>query len=499
MRIIISIFIFASFLFGCSTIDTTGTCTSSDCSSSVVSVPLSGASVITNGVIYSLPRQNVKLVLTNELTSKKKLQEKVAKEEKGLIVHNTALESLKKQKKTNEDFIAAIADQSDSLQRKYQDSLIEVNISIGRTNDTIATTKKKISALNIEIEALPFLGKGHYKLTATATALTPYPDSDASLSAVLKESLFSSETIEIKTTDSGLLSGGTGSSKGNIDEIFVALAGAVGAFRADTGLPHAKSSQMFNIMRFEDPAVGACKQAEFKNKTFIFDPSSDDAASEVNHFFKVNNYCYKIEFDNQERFKKAYQSVAIVGANSSATASEASDNEMNKVQYFDGLVYPRQSQLKMRICETKPIIKDAKLLTCKEPSLQKQTQRLSVNVINPGQLGVVKLKQGFFADNSFEFEFANGLLTRFKSDYQNELVSFFSMFPEAAKAIVSIPAEIIQLKFDLSDKEKAYYEAQVAIYQAQLKYDYYKKNPSVYTSSLASEETTTSEPEDTNE
>jgi hypothetical protein len=43
-----------------------------------------------------------------------------------------------------------------------------------------------------------------------------FPDSEASLSAIVRENGFSSESIEIKTSDAGLLSGGTGTSKGNI-------------------------------------------------------------------------------------------------------------------------------------------------------------------------------------------------------------------------------------------------------------------------------------------
>jgi hypothetical protein len=301
-----------------------------------------------------------------------------------------------------------------------------------------------------------------------------FPDSEASLSAIVRENGFSSESIEIKTSDAGLLSGGTGTSKGNIDEIFIALAGVAGTFKADTSLPFQTKSTNFlqNKGAFQD-SNGECKQAEF-DKKFIVNPNTDDAVKDINDFFKTNQFCLKLELDNHELFKQAYKSIEIA-SNNKDKLDVKPPLKAEEVEYFDELVYPRQSKLDISICETDVINSDFPVLNCSKSLSQGQSQTLSVNIIKSGQLGVVKLKQGYFADNSYEYDFSNGMLTRYKSDQQNEFVSFLAMFPEMAKAIVSIPAEIIQLKFNLSDKEKAYYEAQTAIYKAKLEHDYYLK------------------------
>jgi hypothetical protein len=463
---------------GCATIDTTGTCSKTSCTSSLVSVPLDKAGGITNGIIYSLPRQNIEITLKNELMSKTKLLKDLTKLNDSLKKGKEELAALEQQKKSDEEFVKAIADQSATLKQKYVDSVIEIKINIGKANDEIKTTQGKIAKVKADIAKLPLDDAKQYKLSASAKALAPYPDSEASLSAIVKEGGFSSESIEIKTTDAGLLSGGTGTSKGNIDEIFIALAGVAGSFRADTSPLKSKSAfTLLNVIPPVDPNnKDTCKQAEF-DKKFIVNPNTDDAVKSINDFFKTNQFCLKLNLDNHELFKKAYKSTEIATTNINEKAEE--------VKFFDGLVYPRQSNLDISICETDAINSDTPVLNCSKSLSQGQNQTLSVNIINPGQLGVVKLKQGYFADNSYEYDFANGMLTRYKSDQQNEFVSFLAMFPEMAKAIVSIPAEIIQLKFDLSDKEKAYYEAQTAIYKAQLEHDYYLKNPDDYTSSFA--------------
>jgi hypothetical protein len=465
----------------CASIDTTGTCLKTSCTSSVVSVPLDKSGGITNGIIYSLPRQNIEIEIKNELMSKTKLLKKQAELSASLKKKKEELESLEKQKKSDEEFVKAIADQSATLKQKYVDSVIEVKVNIGKLKQTIKSKEADIAKVKADIAKLPVDDAKQYKLTASAKALAPYPDSEASLSAIVKEGGFTSESIEIKTTDAGLLSGGTGTSKGNIDEIFIALAGVAGTLRADTSLPFQKSLSAFSLLNVIPPADpnnnDKCNQAEF-DKKFIVNPNTGDAAKSINDFFKTNQFCLKFNLDNHELFKKAYKSTEIATSNINKKAKI--------VEYFDGLVYPRQSKLNISICETDAINSDNSVLNCSESLSQGQSQTLSVNIINPGQLGVVKLKQGYFADNSYEYDFANGMLTRYKSDQQNEFVSFLAMFPEMAKAIVSIPAEIIQLKFNLSDKEKAYYEAQTAIYKAKLEHDYYLKNPDAYTSSLNS-------------
>ena len=132
----------------------------------------------------------------------------------------------------------------------------------------------------------------------------------------------------------------------------------------------------------------------------------------------------------------------------------------------------------MSLCETDFPGQNCKTLP-KTP-----TKYFSVDIIDPTRLGVIELQQGFFADNTYEFDFSNGLLTRYKSDKPSEIVSLLAMIPAAAKALVEVPAELIQLKFDLSDKDRAYYEMQTAILKAQIENDVLTNNIEKYEASL---------------
>ncbi|MFZ8169149.1 hypothetical protein ACO1HB_09995 [Alteromonas macleodii] len=467
MKTLVALSLLTAILCGCTSIDTDVECDQSRCQSSLVSLPISSDAVsINNGVIYSLPVQDVELTIENKLVTK----EKLLKEKKELVDSAGKVEgeikALKIEKANIETFLAKLPPDKESLKKKKSDELMSATINIGVKEESLAKINKKIAEKEMEINKLKLDPEKNYKFTATIKALEPYPDSKASLSAIIQDSSSSSETIEIKTTASGLLSGGIGNSRGNIDEIFISLAGAIGAFKGVNQIDNYPAEIMsLTTQKSTPPQVTdteKCIQNEFK-KVFRLIPHSTSKSllSEVNDYFLANKYCFKASTDNENIFNAGYKATL----------------DARKKTYIDGLVYPRQSTLKISLCETEKINNLAPKLECKnDESIVKDI--LTVSVIAPQKLGVLKMKQGFFADNSYEYEFSNGLLTRFKSDKGNEFVSFFGMFPEIAKAIVSIPAEIIQLKFDLSDKEKAYYEAQTEILKQKIKYDYYLNNPS---------------------
>ncbi|MEQ8691250.1 MAG: hypothetical protein RIC89_10500, partial [Pseudomonadales bacterium] len=121
---------------------------------------------------------------------------------------------------------------------------------------------------------------------------------------------------------------------------------------------------------------------------------------------------------------------------------------------FEGLLYPRMSGMAFD------------LLQSEDGETYSKVQSLFINVVDSSVIGVLPVHRSTFANNDVEFEFKNGLLTRYKSVTPSEVLSFLQLFPAAAKAVVSIPAEIIQLKIDYSSKEAAYYDAQAAIIEA---------------------------------
>lgn len=451
-------------IIGCATIDTEFGCPDGKCRSSVVSLLIKDDKPsLTNGVIYSLPLQDLELAVEYKLIKK----EGLLKQKKDLMDLEKKIESelkeLKAEKSSIEEFISKLPADKEDLLKKKSDELTTTIVKIAVKDEGLAKVKQKITNKQLEIDSLPIDADEHFLFSANIKALAPYPDPKSSFAAIIQDSGSSSETIEIKTTASGLLSGGTGNSKGNIDQIFISLAGAVGAFmgaKKSDELPDSISMMARSVEVSTPIDTEKCIQKEFKKSFHLSASGEGDILREVNDYFRFNKYCFLASLVGDNVLNHQYQQTL----------------DGNGVSYIDGLVYPRQSVFRVSICETKKINIIKPVLTCADQDGVNK-KLLNVNVIAPNKLGVLKMKQGRFADNNYEYEFSDGLLTRFKSDMGNEYVSFFAMFPEMAKALVSIPAEIIQLKFDISDKEKAYYEAQTAILKEKIKYEYYLKNP----------------------
>jgi len=441
------------------------------------------ASGVSEGVLYSLPTQDVSLTIEQVLVKADDLKKNIKKLKTKLKGSQTKLTKLKAADKKLGEFIKKIPDENVTYKQIKDGEKLESTQAIEDLVNLIGKTEAKLKSVEKELKDLEKKNsEREYKVKLSAKALTPYPSQNLLFSARNINNGFTHESIEIKTTAAGLLAGGTGTSRGKIDEIMVSLASAFGGIEGLKDVNDLISREsVFTLKSREIPIEtdNSCKFKEFK-KTIKLNLTNKDPLKKLNKELKAQKSCLKLFIGNQNDFQSQfplcderkkfqvhkYACTKYVKDKNNPKAPE----KLDKNQFIDGLIYPRQTPLWIGVCKTDTPSSSV----CKNEQLKKE---ISVNVINPRSLGVLKLEQGLFADNSYEFDFKNGMLTRFKSDKGNEFVSFFSMFPSMARALVSIPAEIIQLKFNLSDSEKAYYEAQTEILKQKLKYKDILDNP----------------------
>ncbi|GLX85158.1 hypothetical protein tloyanaT_14100 [Thalassotalea loyana] len=479
VRLIVSI-LSVVLLSSCAGNYLSATCTDPDkCESAIISKTVQRNDKVSAGVLYALPRQRVKITIKSELVTKEGIKQTITKRYAEVDKSKAKLIQATKEKKSAEDRLAAHKNAED-IGESYETYASRVAIEIFEAKAIIKVETDKISALNKQIVKLknqltsfPDTPAIH-TISMTPVAEAPHADGDAMLSAVMVDNPKTADSFEITTTDAGLLSGGSGTSKGQVDEIIVSLAKAIGAFNAPTTTVNKNApigSHSFVA------AKGLCKHKAF-NKTFVLDFKHSDAPeAEINRFFKTNKLCLKFNINNSSSFTSDYSLLTY-----DIKAEDEAGTEDDDKGLYDGLVYPRKSALNMSLCET--INTDVQQCS---PMASFPTQYFSLDIIDPSRVGVIKLDQGTFADNNYEFEFSNGLLTRFKSDKPSEIISALAMIPAAAKALVEIPAEIIQLKFDLSDKDRAYYEMQTAILKAKLEHDAISENQEQYQQNIEDE------------
>ena len=97
-------------------------------------------------------------------------------------------------------------------------------------------------------------------------------------------------------------------------------------------------------------------------------------------------------------------------------------------------------------------------------TLTDEVSRTEMTVLVPNKAPVlsIDISRAMFVTKIYEIEFDNGILTRVTIKKPSEALAAASIPIEIAKAIVAIPAELIQLKINTASSEKALLESEKA-------------------------------------
>lgn len=386
------------------------------------------------GVTYYLPTQNLQLKVERKLVTEAKLK----KDLDTLIEAKTKqAEEEKKQKIVAETIEKKLKEAKGLAKAKLELELELAKIDLLVAKRDLTEIDRKIAEKQTEIAGYkenPVVYRDVFTLESKALQ----PDLDKVYVASVKKNFWTSETLELKTTPGGLLTGGSGKSEGNLDEIIVA---AFQAFASVSPLKEGLKTafpleKKVSAIQPEDP----CLQPEEKSYSAEFSFDSESIKNLANNM-KQQGFCYRLSWQVADSLTKANE-VQL-------PEKECTDGCVG------GLLYPRQIRVGLKVTEHN----------------ESNYQILYADVIDRRSVAYIPLDASMFATNDYEYEFNNGLLTRYKSVTPNEFVGFFSMIPAAGKALLSIPAEILQLKIDYSSKEEGYYKAQQTLMEARLAYE----------------------------
>ena len=419
----------AILLLSCSAIPENGECKANNCKSMVVSTAVIPGKP-NSGVIYALPTQLLEFTAQRMSINLSKLTEALKRTQTALIQQenlvnekDAAVKSLEEQLKEAKSDAAKA-----KLGLQLEIARIEL-LTLKRTQNTrsiaVATAQQELDDFDPDDNSQQYDDRFELK------PLAAIPDSSLRFSARLNKNARTSEVFEIKTTNTGLLSGGSGTSKGQVDELFVALVRAVSTLQTAT------DSSLTGIKRIREsiPTPNtSCAAGDGTTLNIQIDPYSGETGLQaVNKALQESKMCYRLEL-----------------------ASSIGDKVTPSGSY-EGLLYTSVATIQYQLFATNG-----------GNTLEKVFYPV---VIDSSVLGVLPMTKSAFADNQYEFEFSNGMLTRYKSDTPNPWLSVLGVIPEAGKALLSIPAELIQLKIDYSSKETGYYQAQQAAYEARINYE----------------------------
>jgi|GEM_PF-3271338 len=384
------------------------------------------------GILYSVPKQNFEFSIVRSKVTPKKVLKVVQTNTAKKKALTEEIDTKKSEIKAIDLLIAkAPADSDALLELTLRKSLAEIEKSaledqLATTNANLAEAKKKLVVADG--------GKEYYEDKITLAALAPYPSSTR-LIAEVDTSFWSSDTLEIETTGSGLLSGGSATSEGNVDEIIVALANAIGAVKG-----RSTPEKVFSL-RESAPSAPACPLEEVSFK-YEIDLSESSWETDIADQLKNNDLCYSLKLEKDHYYTQSIEDKkgTITTPSKIITAKVGGEAK--------GLVYPRKGLYRFKVVGT---------------NTKTFSKNFYIQAIDQSALGYISLQQGVFATHDYEFDFSDGLLTRYKSVKPSEVVEALAMIPKAAKALISVPTEMLKLRVDYSSQEEAQYTKEKAL------------------------------------
>lgn len=425
------------------------------CTSAVISKKVSNGTE--TGLIYSLPKYLLELTISRIQVTEKT----VKKEIEGLEKKSTELGSRKNVLEVSvKDYDAQYEVDLGDDTNTEQNAAAKQKIALERE-----LAKLKLSVVKKQLGDVSRLLKNKRQLLTAIQAgyvsdkimdsfaikqLGPFPSNKYKFSGKFAESQVSTDNFDLKTTPSGLLSGSNYTSEGNLDEIVVAAARLVGAVTKSA----VKSFVQGEVTQSEGDYCNALP-GTYK---FSFDPSDRNWVEGLQERVNTQKLCYEI-YSNQSAKSDTTEQANTENYTTDKTVTDSGIPEDGIV--YDGLVYPRMALLPVHLSN----------------SANKTVGTLYAEVADYNVLGILPFPSAVFAKNEVNYEFTNGFLTRYNINLGNGVVGALSMIPEALKALISVPAEILQLKVNYSNQAAAYENAKAEVYKARLAYEHYQNNP----------------------
>lgn len=395
---------------------------------SIVTSTKSSPDKIEEGIVYSLPKQLVKVVYVRKAidSSEAAIARKKAKE----AVNVTTKEIKEKKKLVKElaDLIKNIDPQAINkvaLETKLNLDLTKLKAELLGLTKLLAQQNSDFAVADTDY-ARSLKSDKAFSETLEITPESPIPDTSNTYYARIKHQGTYSDTLELKTKN-GLLDGAIGHSEDKTGEIIVSLAGGLSGLIQPSFLGIGVT-KTFTFATPPEPT--ACIKEPAISISQVIDPNnSTDLAALNTH---LHDGCIKVSIDPPDT---------------------AQTTALNNFPKANGLIYRQPGSYIFRI---------------KNVDDEVELQSIQLNLSQGGQVGVIPMPKGSFAKNEYDVAFINGMLSKSTVIQPSEVLGFAMILPNALREIFAIPTELIRLKVDYSSSEKELIELKKAMLEAQV-------------------------------
>lgn len=403
-------------------------CTTVGCSTgSIVVSKKANPNEIQQGIIYSLPKQLVKVEYSRKrldsaeaAVAREKAKEKVGATQK-LLDAKVAEEKATSALIANIDQTAA---NKAELEAKLQLELTKIKAEKLGLTITLKTQADLLSTAETEY-ALALQSDDAFTEKLSITAADPIPDTTNTFYATIDHDSKNSDAVDLSVKN-GLLHGAIGHSEDMTGEIIVSLAGAFSGLNVHT----IRSFSSF-IEADKTPAACATKGGTISFEQMI-DPDNQDDKNIVN-----------------ARLASACLELVII-------PPDTSKGTIKVGEVKEGLIYRQPGAYTFNLRDT---------------INKKEIQTIKLNLAQGGQIGYLSMPKGRLSKTEYDIAFSSGMLTKSKIVQPSEYAAAAMIIPNALKAIFAIPTELIQFKVNYSTSEKDLMVLKKTMLETQLEID----------------------------
>ncbi|MDD5168095.1 MAG: hypothetical protein PHN75_04695 [Syntrophales bacterium] len=401
----------------------------------------SGAPV--KGLVYALPKGQVQIMAERKSVTTddvKKAEDSAAKAKTKFDDRTKALNDAKQKLSQAKDNFDGIDNKmGDTTKDKLKTQLEKAQAVVNGQNNQLE--KDKQAAESTAKAASDLKDKiGDWIETVSITQLPVVPDPTARYTAELNHWYTRDDNLKL-TTSNGILSSSSVSSTDQMPNIILSLAQAIAAFGGV--LP----PTIVKMAPTREPTE-ACKGYSYSK---IFDPAAGTEVKQVQEDLKGKNAAFELSVESKN----------ASSLNKGATTEGGCIKNNNLIKGVSkGLVYRAPIPVQIRVSPTD-------VPGC--ISNQKTSAQSTVVVVpDSASAFVISVEAGAFTTSNYTLAFKDGMPTDFNITRPSEVNAFASIPVNIAKALISIPTELIKLRFDYNSEKNAIIGTQTDELKAQL-------------------------------
>ncbi len=388
---------------------------------------------INEGVVYSLPKQLVKVVYRRIAIDSTEAAAKKKKAKEAVDSTTKAIGKKKKEAVALEKLIRNIDAQAANrakLEAKLNLDLTKIKAEKLVLTKMLSDQTNVLSIATTEY-ALSLKSDSAFSEQLSITPEIPITDSVNTFYANVQHQKTSSDIIELRTKN-GLLDGAIGHSEDKTGEVLASLAGGLVGLIQPSFLG-VGSPKVFNLGI--DVSGRTCQKKTATSITQIIDPSVDKDLEALN--LRLRDGCIELEIEPD-------------------TTRTAQTAAIKKVINANGLIYRQPGIFTFKV---------------KDLDTGTEIQSIRLSLAQGGQPGIITMPKGKFSKNEFDISFSNGALSKSRTVQPSEILGAAKILPNMFKEIFAIPTELIKLKVDYSTSEKELLGLKKVMLEAQVEID----------------------------